>query len=93
MKRLLAAAITVLAFLAGLLVQGGLAAPDIENLTDAVCTGADGMVYTAGFGQTTDGIYGIGDGGRILEYVASGEDGAKKKRWSGFVQMTRCYTR
>ena len=46
MKRLLAAAITVLAFLAGLLVQGGLAAPDIENLTDAVCTGADGMVYT-----------------------------------------------
>ena len=31
-------------------------------------------VYTAGFGQTTDGIYGIGDGGRILEYVASGED-------------------
>lgn len=73
MKRLLAAVITALAFLGALLVQGGLAVPDIENLSDAVCTGAGGMIYAAGFGQTTDGIYGIGDGGRILEYEASGE--------------------
>lgn len=81
MKKRLAAVITALAFLGALLIQGGLAVPEIENLSDAVCVGAGEMIYVAGYGPTSEGVYGIGDGGEILEYRAYGpsEWGGKRQ--------------
>lgn len=80
MKKILAAVITGLAILGALLIQGGVAAPAMENLTDAICLGEDGMIYVAGSGPTSEGVYGIGDGGVILEYEASGTPEWNEKR-------------
>lgn len=86
MKKGLAAVITVLACLGALFIQGGMAVPDIENFSSAVCTGNDGMVYVAGYGQTSEGIYGIDGSGSILEYADYGET-----EWIETCQVIRLY--